>query len=204
MTDKPMRIGEFAKQVNRSTRTILRWEEKGIITPHKTTSGQRYYTQKHINQALNQHHTPKQTTIAYTRVSSHNQKQDLKNQKQALETYSQNAGITIDEWIEETGSGLNFKRPKLLNLINRATQNKEEITLLIAHKDRLARFGYDLIEHIIELSSGKIIIMNHESLSPQEELVQDILSILHVFSSRLYGLRRYEKAIRKEKDELDG
>lgn len=203
MTNKPMRIGEFAKRVNRSTRTILRWEEQGLITPHKTTSGQRYYTQEHINQTLNQTPTTK-TTIAYIRVSSHNQKQDLKNQRTALETYTMNAGTTVDEWTEEIGSGLNFTRPKLTNILDRSIQEREQITLIIAHKDRLARFGYDLIEHILKTNGGKIIVMNHESLSPQEELVQDLLAILRVFSSRLYGLRRYEKAIRKDKGELNG
>lgn len=197
-----MRIGEFAKYVNRSTRTILRWEEQGLITPHKTASGQRYYTQEHLNTILNKTPTT-HTNIAYIRVSSRNQKADLANQRKALETYTMNAGITVDEWVEEIGSGLNFTRPQLLSILDRSIQGREQVTLIVAHKDRLARFGYEFIEHVLSLNGGSVKIMNHESLSPQEELVQDILAILHVFSSRLYGLRRYEKAIKQDKS-LDG
>lgn len=198
----PMR--EFAARINRHPDTIRRWEREGRISPKRTDSGHRIFTEEDVNAALgiildSEPATPK--TIVYLRVSSPAQKDDLTSQRCAMETWALNSGTVVDEWVEEIGSGLNFTRKKLTNILDEAMSGTP-ITVIVAHKDRLARFGFELIEHVIENSGGSVVVVNQESLSPTEELVQDILAILHVFSSRLYGLRRYEKSIRINRKDL--
>lgn len=87
-----------------------------------------------------------------------------------------------------------MKRKKFQKIVLEITLGKVD-TLLVAHKERLCRFGFDLIEHLCKSYGCTLIVMNLETLSPQEEMVQDILSIIHCFSSRLDGLRSYKKQI---------
>jgi predicted site-specific integrase-resolvase len=91
---------------------------------------------------------------------------------------------------------LNFKRPKFSDLVDLIIRS-ELSTLVIAHKDRLARFGHELLAHLCETHGCQIVVLNTESLSPEQELVQDLMTIMHFFSSRLYGLRNYRKVIQK-------
>ena len=145
---------------------------------------------------LNHKSKTKQVTVAYLRVSSQAQKPNLSNQKAALEQFCIARGIAVDEWIAEIGGGLNFKRPKFSDLVDRIVRSELSI-LVIAHKDRLARFGYELLAHLRETHGCQIVVLNTESLSPEQEMVQDLITIMHCFSSRLYGLRNYRKAIQK-------
>ena len=111
-----------------------------------------------------------------------------------METYCLNAGIAVDEWIEEIGGGMNFKRKRFLDRI----QHGEVERLIVAHKDRLVRFGFDLISHIAEESGCKIVVVNQPSCSPEQEMVEDMLAIVHTFSGRLYGMRKYNQEIQSE------
>lgn len=129
--------------------------------------------------------------ICYCRVSSQKQKEDLERQinlmKQLYPTY---------RIISDIGSGLNFKRPGLQELINMAIKNQLD-EVVVAYKDRLARFGFDLIENIIKThSNGKIKILNKsEEKTPSEELTEDIIAIMNVYVAKVNGLRKYEKKI---------
>jgi len=105
-----------------------------------------------------------------------------------LEQFCVARGLAVDEWVEEIGGGLNFKRKQFLAVIDGILAD-EIGTLMIAHKDRLARFGLDFIIHLCDLHQCDLIIMNTESLSPETEMVQDLMAIIHCFSRRLYGLR---------------
>ena len=116
-----------------------------------------------------------------------------------LRQYANAKGIIVDEVIEEYGSGLNYNRKKWNQLIDRCMTN-EIGTIIITHKDRFIRFGYDWFERFLVKFNVEIIVVNNESLSPQEEFVQDILSILHIFSCRIYGLRKYKKKIREDEE----
>jgi putative resolvase len=104
-------------------------------------------------------------------------------------------GLTVDEWVAEIGGGLNFTRPKFLKLVD-AIIAGEIATLVIAHKDRLARFGYELLMHLCDTHHCTLLVLNQETLSPEQEMIQDLLAIVHCFSSRLYGLRNYRKALK--------
>jgi predicted site-specific integrase-resolvase len=101
------------------------------------------------------------------------------------------------EIITDIGSGLNFKRKGLLALLESAITG-DCITLVVAHKDRLARFGFDLIKHIIERNGGKIVVQDSLVFSPEQELTKDLLNIIHVFSCRMHGLRQYKKQVRQD------
>ena len=141
-------------------------------------------------------------TIVYCRVSNAGQKGDLASQVDAMEKFCLAGAVSVDEWIKEVGGGMNFKRKKFLQLINQIN-NGEIATLYIAHKDRLVRFGFDLIEHIATMNGCKIVVANQQSLSPQQEMIEDLLTIVHTFSCRLYDLRSYKKKIKEVCSEGD-
>jgi putative resolvase len=138
--------------------------------------------------------------VIYTRVSTSNQKDDLKNQVEFLKQYANAKGIIVDEIIEDYGSGLNYNRKKWNKLIDEC-MTYDISTIIVTHKDRFIRFGFEWFEGFLEKFNVKIVVVNNKSLSPSEELVQDIISILHVFSCRIYGLRKYKKI--KEDEEVE-
>jgi predicted site-specific integrase-resolvase len=129
--------------------------------------------------------------ICYIRVSTVGQKDDLKRQKEYMEEKYPNHMI-----IEDIGSGINFNRRGLRKIIKYAISGNIN-ELVVAYKDRLTRFGYDLIEDLIkEYSNGKIIIdekNKKERREPKEDLVEDVLQILNVYTAKLNGLRKYKK-----------
>lgn len=104
-------------------------------------------------------------------------------------------GIANVDFIEEIGGGLNFKRPKFLALVDAIVSN-ELSTLVLAHKDRLVRFGFEMLKHLCAVHSCDVLVINTEQVSPEQEMVQDLIAITHCFSSRLYGLRNYRKALK--------
>jgi predicted site-specific integrase-resolvase len=131
-------------------------------------------------------------TAVYYRVSGAGQKNDLASQKAALEQFCTAAGKPVDLWLQDVGSGLNYKRKNFVRLLE-MVERGEISELIIAHKDRLVRFGYEWFEKFCTDHGTTITIMNNESLSPEEEIIQDLLTIIHCFSSRLYGLGNSKK-----------
>ena len=132
-------------------------------------------------------------------MSTRNQKDDLQNQVAFLRQFCNAKGIIIDQCIEDYGSGLNYNRKKWNELLNEVMEQKIK-TIIVTHKDRFIRFGYDWFEKFCMKFNTSIVVVNNEELSPQEELVQDIVSILHEFSCRLYGLRKYKKQIERDEE----
>jgi predicted site-specific integrase-resolvase len=193
-------IQQFSERVGVSVKTLQRWDREGKLTPLRTPSNRRQYTDDHIRQALGLRGiqtvpTPRKIVV-YLRVSRQAQRPDLEHQRTALEQFCAARGLTVDEWIAEIGGGLNFKRPKFLNLVD-AIIAGEVSTLIIAHNDRLARFGYDLVTHLCAAHQCELVVLNQETLSPEQEMVQDLMTIIHCFSSRLYGLRNYRKSLKE-------
>ena len=187
---------EFAELLNVSVLTLQRWDNTGKLKAHRTPTNRRYYTYEQYQKYMGITNSSKKTVI-YTRVSTSNQKDDLKNQVEFLRQYANAKGIIVDTVIEDYGSGLNYNRKQWNKLIDECMTN-EIGTIIITHKDRFIRFGFDWFEKFLNKFGVKFIIVNNESLSPQEELVQDIISILHVFSCRIYGLRKYKKKIKED------
>ncbi len=134
-------------------------------------------------------------TIAYTRVSGVAQKPDLVNQAKALEVYCRQQRIKVDEWMQDIGSGLNYKR-KQFNRLMEMVELGQVRRIVIAHRDRLVRFGYGYFEAFCERHHTELVVIDGETLSPEQELVQDLVAIVMVFSARLHGLRSYRKVIK--------
>ena len=186
-------IGEFAKRVRVSTSTLRRWDASGEFPAKRRTSGHRYYDEADARQLLNQVPEEDRKVVVYCRVSSHQQKDDLASQVAAMETYCLNGAIAVDDWITEIGGGMNFKRKQFLALMDAITSGEVK-RLVVAHQDRLVRFGFDLLAHLAARHGCTIEVVNQESLSPQQEMTEDLLAIVHTFSCRLYGMRKYQKS----------
>ncbi|MEG4322265.1 MULTISPECIES: IS607 family transposase [unclassified Microcoleus] len=198
------KVAEFAKLVGVSGSTLRRWESEGRLIPDRTLGNQRLYSESHLNTARNLKtgKTPPSRVIVYCRVSSTGQKQDLLRQVQAMEQFCLAQGVAITDSVQEVGGGLNFKRPKFLQIVQWAMLGEVRV-LYVAHKDRLCRFGFELVEQILQWNGGTVVVANAESLSPHEELTQDLLSIIHCFSSRLYSLRKYKAKVKNIVDGVD-
>lgn len=193
---KQYRINEFAKRIGRAPSTVRRWEREGKLTAKRMPSGHRYFDESDVRAMLGGA-PEKRLTVVYCRVSSAGQKDDLESQIAAMEQYCRAGAIAVDEWVKEVGGGMNFKRKRFLDLLDRI-QRGEVAKVLIAHKDRLVRFGFDLLEHLALEHGCEIVVVNQESLSPEQELVEDLLAIVHTFSCRLYGMRKYKKQIKED------
>lgn len=186
---------DFARLVARTTNTLQRWDRDGILKAHRTPTDRRFYTDDQLSEVLGIK-ADKRVAVSYCRVSSANQKDDLLTQQKAVADFCLNAGIAIDEAIVEVGGGLNLKRKQFLRIMS-LVEARAVHTLVIAHKDRLARFGMDWFEYYLEQHGCKLVVINHEFLSPKSELVHDLMTIIHGFSCRLYGLRRYKKVLKE-------
>lgn len=191
---------DFAELLGVSVKTLQRWDRDGILKANRTPTNRRYYTYDQYLQFRGiQTENDIRDVVIYARVSAWNQKDDLKNQVEFLKQFCNSKGMIVSQCIEEFGSGLNYNRKKWNKLLEEVMENKIKI-IVISNKDRFIRFGYDWFEKFCERFHTKIIIVNNEALSPNEEFVQDIISILHVFSCRLYGLRKYKNQIKKDED----
>jgi putative resolvase len=191
-------IREFAERIGVSVQTLRRWESEGRLKPASRTPGnRRLYSEEQLRAVLSEREKPRapRKSVGYARVSSQAQRPDLKNQQAAMEQFCIAQGIAIDEWIAEIGGGMNFGRPRFLELVDRIVAGEISV-LVVAHKDRLARFGFDLVAHLCEKQGTRLVVLNAESLSPEQEMVQDLMAITHTFSARLYGLRRYRKSLK--------
>jgi len=187
-------ITEFARRLGVTVKTLQRWDREGRLVALRTPTHRRVYTDEHLYQILPQRQSQERATVVYMRVSSQAQKPDLANQRTVLEQFCAARGLAVTQWVSEIGGGLNFKRPKFLALIDRIGTNQVGM-IVIAHKDRLMRFGFDLFAHLCRRHLFFLVVMNTETLSPEQEMVQDLMTITHCFSARLYGLRNYRKAL---------
>lgn len=193
---------DFAEMIGVSVKTLQRWDNEGKLKAYRNPSNRRYYTHNQYVEYMGKivQDKDKRKTIIYARVSSSGQKDDLKNQVEFLKQYANAKGIIIDEIFEDIGSGLNYNRKKWNKLLEDCMLGVIK-TIIISHKDRFIRFGFDWFERFIKSNGVELIVVNNENLSPQEEMIQDLISIIHIFSCRIYGLRKYKKKI-KEDDEI--
>ncbi|WER45223.1 IS607 family transposase [Cupriavidus sp. WKF15] len=192
-------IQEAAEFLGVSAPTLRRWEREGKLIPdERTAGGRRRYDLARLRPE--QFHTPDpaRRTVAYARVSSHDQKDDLERQKQVLELYCARQGWTF-EVIGDLGSGMNYHKKGLKRLLGAIIEGAVG-RLVITHKDRLLRFGAELVFAICEAKNVEVVILNQgEDTTFEEDLAKDVLEIITVFSARLYGSRS-----RKNQKLLDG
>jgi putative resolvase len=168
-------------------RTLYNWEIKGYIKTIRTPGGKRMYDVESYLMKMNRTYMNK-LKICYVRVSSHGQIDDLKRQIKYMSTKYPNHVI-----IQDIGSGVNMNRKGLNKIIDLAIDGKIS-EVVIAYKDRLARFGYEQIERIIrKYSDGQIIIVNRKKeMEPRDELIEDVMQIMNVFIAKMNGLRKYK------------
>jgi len=184
-----IKIGKAAELLGVSIQTLRRWEVIGTITPERrTTGGTRYYD---LEKLLGLKTRKNDLTIAYARVSSHDQKQDLVRQAELLSSYCLNHGWK-HEVIQDLGSGMNYYKKGLKRLLDVILDGKI-CRLVLTHKDRLLRFGAELIFALCQARQVEVVIINQgDDVSFEEELAKDVLEIITVFSARLYGARSHK------------
>lgn len=186
---------EFAELLNVTVKTLQRWDREKTLVANRTPTNRRYYTYDQYLQFKGiGRDADSRKIVIYTRVSTRNQADDLENQVDFLQNYANAKGLIVDEVIRDYGSGLNYNRKKWNQLLGEVMENKVKI-IFVSHKDRFVRFGFDWFERFCNKFNVEIVVVKNDKLSSHEELVQDIVSILHVFSCRLYGLRKYKKQI---------
>lgn len=181
-------IREFSKILGVSAQTLRNWDAKGKLHPHHTSSnGYRYYSQEQLNQVMNIKPKLDRLVIGYCRVSSNKQKDDLERQIENMKMYLTAQGKPY-EIITDIGSGINYNNKGLKELIQRITQNKVE-KVVVLYKDRLLRFGFELVEYVASLHDCNIEIIDNTEKTEQQELVEDLVQIITVFSCKLQGNR---------------
>ena len=180
-------IGTAAKHFGVSQETLRRWEKSGKILVERTPKGHRRFDLSRFSGTLSKKFDSR-LTLGYARVSSHDQKEDLVRQAQVLESFCAANGW-IHEIVQDLGSGLNFQKKGLKKLIQNICSGKID-RLVLTHKDRLLRFGSELVFSLCEQFGIEVVIMNKsEETRFEDDLVQDVLEIITVFSARLYGAR---------------
>ena len=180
-------IKEFAKLLDVSAQTLRNWEHKGILIPHhKGGGGYRYYSEEQLNQVLGKPQKDR-IVIGYCRVSSNKQKDDLERQVDYVKTYLISKGTPF-EIITDIGSGINYNKKGLHQLIHRIEAN-DVSKVVVLYKDRLLRFGFELLEYVAHLHGTEIEVIDHTEKTEEQELVEDLVQIITVFSCRLQGKR---------------
>ena len=196
-------IGEFAKAIGKTTKTLRNWDKNGKLKPVRVEdTGYRYYSQGQLNHflGLKNVETTNKKVIGYCRVSSHKQKDDLERQIENVKTYMYAKGYQFDI-ITDIGSGINYNKKGLNQLIDMIT-NSEVDKIVVLYKDRLIRFGYELIENICNKYGTTIEIIDNTEKLEEQELVEDLIQIVTVFSCRLQG-KRANKAKKMIKELLE-
>ncbi len=196
------KVGEFAEKVGVSISTLQRWDRTDVLKSRRTPTNQRYYTDEDLNKVLNLETKTKRKNVGYCRVSTQNQKHNLENQKEFVSVYSLSHGVILDEIYTDIGSGLNYKRQNWNKLLKQVEANEID-KIYVTYKDRFVRFGYDWFEEFCASHGTEIIVLNQKQTSTEEELTEDLLSILHEFSERNCSLRKYKTAINKELKEIN-
>ena len=183
-------IGRAAKILGVSEITLRRWDTEGKLPSIKTEGGHRRYDiSKLRSETVHKYDfADNRKTIAYARVSSHDQKLDLERQKQVLELFCSKNGWSFDI-IADLGSGMNYHKKGLKKLLS-AVLDDSVGRLVLTHKDRLLRFGAELVFAVCEAKDVEVVIINKgEDTTFEEDLAADVLEIITVFSARLYGSR---------------
>jgi len=166
--------------------TLRKYADQGHIPSTRTPGGQRLFDVSAL-------FPRREATVCYARVSSRKQKGDLERQVQWLRDRYPDAEV-----VRDIGSGLNWKRPGLRAILERSVRG-EKLTVVVAHRDRLARFAHQLIEWLLCLNDGQLVVLGKSSKgSPESELTADLLAVLTVFAARVQGFRRYRREVEKD------
>ena len=167
--------------------TLRNYAKQGKIPCYRNSAGQRLYD---VETYLHGKSAPQ--LVCYCRVSSAKQRGDLQRQVAQMRELYPDAEIVTD-----VAGGLNWQRKGLLSILERLHRG-DKLDVVVAHRDRLARFGFELIEWLVVQNGGAVLVLNQSDASPESEVTEDLLAILHTFSCRMHGLRRYRSAIAQD------
>ena len=194
--NKMFKLNEAAQYLNVHPKTLQKWDRTKKLVAHRTKTNRRYYTQDQLDAWLNKTSTNNSKKIvAYARVSLSHQRNNLKNQLAFIRNYCIAKGIILDDEISDIGSGLNYNRPKWNKLL-KDVENGKIGAIYITYKDRFIRFGFEWFNQFCLDHGCQIIVLNNPDTSPEQEIIDDLLSIVHVFSCRSYGLCKYKSQIK--------
>lgn len=181
-------IGKFAKLVGLSQVTLRQMHKTGELVPVRISKGgTRYYSTEQVRELTLNNSKDVQKVVGYCRVSTKSQKDDLETQISNVKTYMIAKGYQF-EIITDIGSGINYKKKGLQELIKKIN-NHEINKIIILYKDRLIRFGFEMIEYFCEINNVEIEIIDNQEISKEQELTDDLIQIITVFANRLYGSR---------------
>lgn len=193
--EKIYRLAEAAEYVGLHPKYLQQLDREGTLPARRTATNRRYYLQQDLDKHLGiepttlpEPHDEKQRVVLYARVSSWEQKQDLHNQVEYLKQWATSNGYTNFEVKTDIASGLNYNRKNW----NKILFDGEIDILVITHKDRFVRFGYEWFARFMERQGTTVIVCNQKDTSPEQELTEDLISIVNVFGARVHGLRKYK------------
>ncbi|BDB99967.1 IS607 family transposase [Saccharolobus caldissimus] len=187
-----LRPKEVCQRLGISYATLREYVKKGYIKPVILETGKWRFKEEDVEKLMGI--VRKRKVILYARISSNTQKDDLINQVK----YLQEQVKDHDQVITDVGSGLNMKRKGFLKLL-RMILNNEVSKVVIAYPDRLVRFGFEIIEEVCKAHNCEIVVLNNEDKTPEQELIEDLISILVSFSGKLYGIEKVKKCIEELK-----
>lgn len=187
-----IKISKLAKDLGITKATLYNWRLKGQINFVKSSTGRNFVTKQTYNELLNIKQNQQQNVVIYCRVSSTMNKSNLQSQKQRLISYCCARGYKIHKIIQQFGSGLNDKRPKLQKLLLQGNYTK----IIVQHKDRLTRFGFNYLKVLLS-NCGKCIQVVNQVQDNKQDLIQDFVSIVTSFCARIYGQRRSKRKTQK-------
>lgn len=196
---KKYKLSEIANKLGITKATLYNWKKKGLISFSKTESGGlNFISEDTYNRLLNIQPIKEDVIIIYCRVSSTVNKKNLETQRERLVSYCNAKGYKIDRIIEEFGSGINDKRPKLQKLL----EDQDFTKIVVEHKDRLSRLGFNYLEILLKKNGISIEVINNVD-TDEEDIVQDFVSIITSYCARIYGKRRSKRKTEKLIKELN-
>lgn len=186
---KKYSIGQFAKKINRTQQTLRNWDKNGKLKPQivDKNTGYRYYTENQLKEFYGEVQNKERIVVGYCRVSSAKQKEALERQVENVRTYLITKGYQF-KIISDIGSGINYEKKGLNQLIQMILQD-EVSKVVVLYKDRLVRFGFELIRSICEFKSVDIEVIDSTEKTEEQEVVEDLVQIITVFSCRFQGKR---------------
>jgi len=201
--EKLYTLKEAKKLLGVTTRTIQRWDKAGKIRVVRTIGGRRRIPESEIKRILGL--KEEKVVVGYARVSSTTQKDDLERQKQLIHSYAKDKGYGNIQILSDVGSGINENRKSFLKLLDMVTSKKVS-KVIIAYKDRLTRFGFETLRKFFQVFGTEIEVINNEEKTPNEELVEDLITIVSHFAGKLYGLRshKYKEVVEGVKQLVSG
>jgi len=198
-------LSEASEFLNINRMTLHTWCHKNLIKFKTLPNGHRRFLEDDLLEAVQLKNKKNsdvfRKNVVYCRVSTTMQKDNLERQKQRMLDFCASKGLIISDCLVDVASGMNFNRPNFKKLIFMIL-SKEVDTIFVEYKDRLVRFGFDLILHMCSYNNTKIVIVNSDSTDYKTEIVNDMMAIIHHFCMRLYGARKTKIKLNQFKKDL--